>query len=66
MLTAQGSHAFIDEDAAAAWANPGIYAAESVDVTRKADVDKLLFVPYYFRANRDGRGHMRVGLRRKR
>ncbi|GME60313.1 Six-hairpin glycosidase-like protein [Neofusicoccum parvum] len=25
----------------------------------------LKFVPYYFRANRGGKGHMRVGLRRK-
>lgn len=25
----------------------------------------LKFVPYYFRANRTGKGHMRVGLRRK-
>lgn len=24
----------------------------------------LRFVPYYFRANRGGRGHMRVGLKR--
>ena len=23
----------------------------------------LTFIPYYFRANREGRGHMRVGLR---
>lgn len=24
----------------------------------------LVFVPYYFRANRGGKGHMRVGLKR--
>lgn len=27
-------------------------------------VPELHFVPYYFRANRAGKGHMRVGLRR--
>lgn len=27
-------------------------------------VPELKFVPYYFRANRDGKGHMRVGLKR--
>ncbi|KAF2227258.1 hypothetical protein BDZ85DRAFT_277165 [Elsinoe ampelina] len=27
------------------------------------EVEKLNFVPYYFRANREGKGHMRVGIR---
>lgn len=27
-------------------------------------ISELKFVPYYFRANRGGRGHMRVGLRK--
>jgi hypothetical protein len=27
-------------------------------------IDELHFVPYYFRANRGGRGQMRVGLKR--
>lgn len=27
-------------------------------------LDALSFVPYYFRANRGGKGHMRVGLRK--
>lgn len=26
-------------------------------------VSELRFIPYYFRANREGRGHMRVGLK---
>lgn len=26
-------------------------------------LSSLIFVPYYFRANRGGKGHMRVGLR---
>lgn len=26
-------------------------------------IESLHFIPYYFRANRGGRGHMRVGLR---
>ena len=29
-----------------------------------AVVEELKFVPYYFRANRRGRGHARVGLKR--
>lgn len=38
--------------------------ASSTEVA--SDVGKALkFVPYYFRANRGGKGHMRVGLRRK-
>lgn len=30
----------------------------------KGEVKELVFVPYYLRANRDGNGHMRVGLMR--
>lgn len=29
----------------------------------KGEVKDLVFVPYYFRANRGGKGHMRVGLK---
>lgn len=32
-------------------------------VSRRRPIKELHFVPYYFRANRGGRGHMRVGLR---
>jgi hypothetical protein len=31
---------------------------------RLEPLPSLHFVPYYFRANRGGKGHMRVGLRR--
>lgn len=43
---------------------PGVDALalqESIGQSKPLDV--LRFVPYYFRANRKGRGHMRVGLR---
>ena len=48
-----------------------IRAAPSADLGRlqtlletAAVIPELHFIPYYFRANRGGRGHMRVGLRR--
>lgn len=37
--------------------------SESMAV-RTRIVEELNFVPFYFRANRGGRGHSRVGLRR--
>ena len=36
-------------------------ALESVD--EKTGTNELRFIPYYARANRGGRGHMRVGLK---
>lgn len=39
------------------------YFAEQLRASK--DIEKLHFVPYYFRANRGGKGHMRVGLRRQ-
>jgi uncharacterized protein len=45
---------------------PGL-AVEDIDRIEKAEVkelEELNFVPYYFRANRGGKGMMRVGLRR--
>jgi DUF1680 family protein len=36
---------------------------ESID--QKTGTNELRFVPYYARANRGGRGHMRVGLKVK-
>ncbi|KAJ9613061.1 hypothetical protein H2200_003002 [Cladophialophora chaetospira] len=40
---------------------------EELDKATGADakiIEELIFVPYYFRANRGGRGQMRVGLKR--
>ncbi|KAF2718837.1 glycoside hydrolase family 127 protein [Polychaeton citri CBS 116435] len=42
-------------------ANPGAVIGAEVK-TRPVSTNSLTFVPYYFRANRGGRGHMRVGL----
>lgn len=36
-----------------------------VPVKEKSGVEYLNFIPYYLRDNRGGRGHMRVGIRRK-
>ena len=35
------------------------------NVKEKPGVERLHFIPYYLRDNRGGRGHMRVGIRRK-
>jgi DUF1680 family protein len=42
-----------------------ITTAGSVRSTQRDGVRELTFVPYALRDNRGGRGHMRVGLRRK-
>lgn len=34
------------------------------EIGKSEPLDLLHFVPYYFRANRKGKGHMRVGLRK--
>ena len=47
-------------------ASPDV-AVEELNKATGADakiIDELKFVPYYFRANRGGRGQMRVGLKR--
>jgi DUF1680 family protein len=36
-----------------------------VPVKETSGVEHLNFIPYYLRDNRGGRGHMRVGIRRK-
>ncbi|TKX21417.1 beta-L-arabinofuranosidase-like protein 1 [Elsinoe australis] len=38
-------------------------AKKEVKTAEGKKVDRLNFVPYYFRANREGRGHMRVGIK---
>lgn len=53
-------------DVAALHASPDV-AVKELDKAAGVDakiIDELKFVPYYFRANRGGRGQMRVGLRR--
>jgi hypothetical protein len=43
---------------------PGIDAVALQEIIARSEpLDVLRFVPYYFRANRKGKGHMRVGLR---
>lgn len=45
-------------------AGPGVDAVVLRDrIGRSEPLELLRFVPYYFRANRKGKGHMRVGLR---
>lgn len=40
-------------------------SAKGLSYAQRDDVKELHFVPYGLRDNRGGRGHMRVGLRRK-
>ena len=39
-------------------------ASHLINESKLKPLPSLHFVPYYFRANRGGKGHMRVGLRR--
>lgn len=41
-----------------------VFGEEKEDIVFDDLVEELNFIPYYFRANRGGRGQMRVGLRR--
>ncbi|KAK8213548.1 hypothetical protein M8818_002850 [Zalaria obscura] len=61
-LRAKGEHSFLDTTALEV--RPGL--EESAIERRNKGVEELKFIPYYFRANRQGKGHMRVGLRKKR
>lgn len=48
----------------ALWPTPTIDQRDLECVMQQSEaVDELHFIPYYFRANRCGRGQMRVGLR---
>ncbi|TGO67440.1 hypothetical protein BOTNAR_0042g00250 [Botryotinia narcissicola] len=43
----------------------GPYVAHNEETFVKADIQRLHFIPYALLDNRGGKGHMRVGLRRK-
>lgn len=43
----------------------GPCVAHNEQTFAKVDIQKLHFIPYALRDNRGGKGHMRVGLRRK-
>lgn len=47
-------------------ASPEVEAGDLHEIEKSIDsvIDELHFVPYYFRANRGGKGQARVGLRR--
>lgn len=61
MLTASGPFPFLDVNDLSL--SPGVIS--NVTGQKKANfVDELYFIPYYYRANRGGKGHMRVGLRK--
>lgn len=45
--------------------NPELLHSDLNSTVKKSEVvSELHFVPYYFRANRGGKGHMRVGLKK--
>lgn len=43
-------------------AEPGLEPGSRVEGEVLKEARELIFIPYYLRANRGGRGHMRVGL----
>lgn len=46
-------------------AYPSVQVNDLRSAVQKAEqIQSLHFVPYYFRGNRGGKGHMRVGLKR--
>jgi DUF1680 family protein len=43
---------------------PGFEAENKDEDLLKNEKVKIVFIPYFYRGNRDGKGHMRVGFRR--
>lgn len=64
MLVACGPFSFLNVDGCSR-PSPGI-SPDAADAHADRTVDQLHFVPYYYRANRKSKGHMRVGMRRAR
>lgn len=63
MLTASGPFPFLDTEEMNK--SQGGARIDKPDAPRiEKSIDRIHFVPYYYRGNRDGKGHMRVGLRR--
>ena len=60
-LTVRGTPIFLDLDKLSTPRGP----FGSVSYKQRGDVAELNFIPYALRDNRGGKGHMRVGLRRK-
>ena len=66
-LTAHDAYASLRTDIDKTMMGPSLALDDSRNWTRKGlerGAEKLHFMPYYFRANRGGKEHMRVGLRR--
>ncbi len=61
-LTIQGAPSFLD---ASKRLTPGILGDGKTVFREGEGIEKLCFVPYALRDNRGGKGHMRVGIRRK-
>ena len=59
-LTASEACSFLDLKSVP---RPGV-PADDIAGQSKGAPRELHFVPFYYRANRPGKGHMRVGLRR--
>lgn len=62
-LTIHDAASFIGVDGNAAGA-PGL-PAHAVGQSKLPGIEQLHFIPYALRANRGGKGHMRVGIRKK-
>lgn len=60
-LTVRGAPYFVDLSRKS---TPG-WSAGVMAYKKKEGIEKLNFIPYALRDNRGGKGHMRVGIRRK-
>lgn len=59
-LTAHNAASLLDVNA-----HVGPFTSVDQRTEKKLDINQLHFVPYCLRDNRGGKGHMRVGIRRK-
>jgi hypothetical protein len=60
-LAASGACSFLS--VREVYGGPGVLS-ESIKTQENKEVKDLHFVPFYYRANRGGKGQMRVGLRK--
>ncbi|OQV07724.1 hypothetical protein CLAIMM_12119 [Cladophialophora immunda] len=63
-LTVKEGASLLQEQDVDAYPDLEVHQLQRVERANDKVIKELKFVPYYFRANRGGRGHARVGLRR--
>ena len=63
-LTAHDAVSLVDTDNVVAYPGLSTTVLMQENLSKGKKVEELHFVSYYYRANRGGKEHMRVGLRR--